>query len=152
MDLQEVADELLRTMGSIRRSGRRVAARPAELSALTGAQLDLVRVVRRRPGISVGEAADELGLAANTVSTLVRQLVDAGLVLRTADAVDRRVGRLDLSPATARRVGAFRDRRIALLSEAMRDLNEEEQERMRDAVDMLGRLAARLPDAAGAHV
>jgi DNA-binding MarR family transcriptional regulator len=152
VDLQDVADELLRTMGAIRRSGRRAAARPAELSALSGAQLDLVRVVRRRPGISVGEAAEELGVAANTVSTLVRQLVDAGLLERTADAADRRVGRLELSPETAQRVGAFRDRRIALLSEAMADMDEDDRARMRDAVEMLGRLAARLPDQAAARV
>ena len=152
MDLQDVADELLRAMGSIRRSGRRAAARPAELSALSGAQLDLVRVVRRRPGISVGDAAEELGLAANTVSTLVRQLVDAGLLRRTADAADRRVGRLELSSETARRVGAFRDRRVALLSDAIGQMDEEDQVRMRAAVEMLGRLAARLPDQAAARV
>src|SRR5215471_17672170 len=138
MDLPEIADELLRTMGSIRRSGRRAAVRPAELSRLTGAQLDLVRVVRRRPGISVGEAAEELRLAANTVSTLVRQLCDAGLLERTTDVADRRVGRLSLSPDTARRVGAFRDRRVALLSEAMGSFSEHEQEELADAVALLG--------------
>jgi DNA-binding MarR family transcriptional regulator len=151
MDLQDVADELLRTMGSIRRSGRRLAARPAELSALTGAQLDLVRVVRRRPGVSVGEAAEELRLAANTVSTLVRQLCDAGLLQRTADEADRRVARLELTDEPARRVGAFRDRRVAMLSEAMGELSEAEQERLADAVEALGRLAARLPEQAAVH-
>jgi DNA-binding IclR family transcriptional regulator len=35
-----------------------------------------------RPGLSVQEAAVELRLAANSVSTLVRALVDQGLVDR----------------------------------------------------------------------
>ena len=70
-DMTPLADELLGTMASIRRSGRLVASRPVELSALTGSQVDLVRLVRRRPGVSVTEAAAELRLAANTVSTLV---------------------------------------------------------------------------------
>ena len=48
-----LADELLATMASIRRSGRLLARRPVELSTLTGAQLELVRLVRRRPGVSV---------------------------------------------------------------------------------------------------
>ena len=44
--LPALADDLLAAMGAIRRSGRSVATRPVELSALTGAQLDLVRLVR----------------------------------------------------------------------------------------------------------
>ena len=79
-------------MAAIRRSGRLVG-RPPELSELTGAQLDLVRLVGRRPAVSVAQAAAELRLAANTVSTLVRQLTDAGLLLRRVDPVDRRIAR-----------------------------------------------------------
>jgi DNA-binding MarR family transcriptional regulator len=147
-----VADELLRTMASIRRSGRLVAARPAELSALTGAQLDLVRLVRRRVGISVGEAAEELRLAANTVSTLVRQLVDAGLLQRTADASDRRIARLALTPETRQAVGAFRDRRVALLAEAAYALPAQDRDRLAGAVELLGRFAAQLSDRAAVAV
>nr|WP_232320542.1 MarR family transcriptional regulator [Rhodococcus sp. WMMA185] len=44
--------------------------------------MELARLLRRRPGISVADAAAGLGLAANTVSTLARQIVDAGLVER----------------------------------------------------------------------
>jgi DNA-binding MarR family transcriptional regulator len=142
-----VADDLLSTMASIRRSGRLVG-RPAELAELTGAQLDLVRLLRRRPGISVTEAAAELALAANTVSTLVRQLTDAGLVARRVDRADRRVARLALTPETARRVGRFRDRRVALLASGIAELGPAERSRLHDAVAILGRVAARLPELA----
>jgi DNA-binding MarR family transcriptional regulator len=145
-EMSLLADELLTAMASIRRSGRLVAGRPVELSALTGSQVDLVRLVLRRPGVSVTEAAEELGLAANTVSTLVRQLIDAGLLIRRADASDRRVARLELTPAMRRKVRAFRDRRVAMLSAAMAQLSPGEQRRLAGAVDVLGRLAARLPD------
>jgi DNA-binding MarR family transcriptional regulator len=148
----QLADELLSAMASIRRSGRLVAARPAELSQLTGAQIDLVRIVRRRPGISVSEAAAELRLAGNTVSTLVRQLTGAGLLVRTADASDRRIARLALTDEVQRAVGAFRDRRVALLSQAMEELPAHERDRLADAVATLGLLAARLPDRAAALV
>jgi DNA-binding MarR family transcriptional regulator len=152
VELEPVADDLLRVMASIRRSGRRLAPRPAELSQLTGAQLDLVRLVRRRPGVSVGEAAEELGVAPNTVSTLVRQLADAGLLTRAPGADDRRVARLDLTEEMSRRVDVFRDRRVALLSEAMARLSEDERERLAGAVEVLGRLAELLPDRVEAHV
>jgi DNA-binding MarR family transcriptional regulator len=144
----QLADELLSAMASIRRSGRLVAARPAELSALTGAQIDLVRIVRRRPGISVSEAAAELRLAGNTVSTLVRQLTASGLLVRTADAADRRIARLALTPEMQQAVGAFRDRRVAVLASAMQELPAADRTLLADAVALIGRLATRLPDRA----
>ena len=97
MSTEQAADELLRSLFSIRRTGRRIAGRPTEFASLTGAQLELVRLVRRRPGVSVAEAASELQLAPNTVSTLVRRLTETGIVVRTVDGVDRRVARLDLA-------------------------------------------------------
>ena len=142
----QLADELLNAMAAIRRSGRAAAGRPAELAALTTAQIDLVRLVRRRPGVSVGEAADTLRLAANTVSTLVRQLTEAGLLIRTPDAADRRVARLELTDEMQDKVGAFRDRRVALLAEAMDALPPRDRRRVEGAVDVLRRLAERLPD------
>jgi DNA-binding MarR family transcriptional regulator len=132
-------------MASVRRSGRLVG-RPAELSNLTGAQLDLVRLVRRRPGISITEAAAELRLAANTVSTLVRQLTQAGLLVRSADRSDRRVARLHLTPGTAGEVERFRDRRVALLAAAIDELTPAERRRLEGGLLVLERLAARLPD------
>jgi DNA-binding MarR family transcriptional regulator len=144
----QLADELLSAMASIRRSARLVAARPAELSALTGSQLDLVRLVRRRPGTSVSEAADELRVAGNTVSTLIRQLTVAGLLIRTTDPFDRRIARLELTGEMQRSVSAFRDRRVAVLATAMYELPPGDRERLEDAVEVIGRLAGRLPDRA----
>jgi DNA-binding MarR family transcriptional regulator len=143
--LSAVADELLATMALIRRRGRLVARRPVELSTLTGSQVDLVRVVRRRPGVSVTEVAKELRLAANTVSTLVGQLADIGLLIRRPDDADRRVVRLELTIEMQDKVGAFRDRRIAVLAAAMAELSPRDQHRLVGGVELLGRLAARLP-------
>jgi DNA-binding MarR family transcriptional regulator len=135
-----LADELLAAMGSIRRSGRRQAGRPEELSQLTGSQLELVRLLRRRPGVSVNQVAEELTLAPNTVSTLVRQLVDAGFVVRRRQEADRRVARLDLAEDLGRKMGAFRDRRMGLLVEAMRALPVHDQRRLRSTVGVLLKL------------
>lgn len=143
-ELRELADQLLNVMASIRRSGRLLAGRPVELSTLTSSQIDLVRVVWRRPGLSVNEAAEELSLAPNTVSTLVRQLTDEHLLIRQVDPEDKRVARLVLTPTMQRKVAAFRDRRVAVLSNAMSQLNPSGQRRLPGLVAVLDQLAALL--------
>jgi len=140
------ADELLTVMASIRRSGRFLARQPVELSTLTGSQLDLVRLVLRRPGVSVTQAAEELWLAPNTVSTLVRQLTDEHLLTRTVDQQDRRVARLDLAPAVRRKVAAFRDRRVAMVVSAMAQMSASDRRRLAESVAVLERLAGRLQE------
>lgn len=129
-------------MAAVRRTSRRRVRRPDELSSLTGAQLELVRLVRRRPGVSVAEAASELGLAPNTVSTLVRQLCDAGFLTRKPDARDRRIARLELRPEIRLKVEAWRDRRIELLASAIVELSASDERRLSEASGVLLRLAA----------
>jgi DNA-binding MarR family transcriptional regulator len=135
-----LADELLAAMGSIRRSGRRRAGRPEELSQLTASQLELVRLLSRRPGISVNQVAEELNLAPNTVSTLVGKLGEAGYVVRRSQESDRRVARLELSEDLGRKMGAFRDRRMGLLVDAMQELPVHDQRRLRSTVGVLLKL------------
>ena len=145
--LQKQADGLLTVMASIRRSGGLLARRPVELSSLTSSQLDLVRVILRRPGLSVNQAAEELRLAPNTVSTLVHQLTNQNMVIRRANPVDRRVAWLDLTPTMRRKVAAFRDRRLATLVAAMNRLPVDDQRRLTEAVTLLDHLAEQLLEA-----
>jgi DNA-binding MarR family transcriptional regulator len=144
IDQQVVADALIRETARIRRVGRRRQGRPEELERLSGAQLELVTLVRRAPGVSVAQAAAELGLAANTVSTLVRRLSDEGLLVRTSDPTDRRVARLELPRELARRVGAYRDRRMVALGAAIATLDPEEQATIAAATALLTRVADEL--------
>lgn len=146
------ADELLSVMASIRRSGRLLARRPIELSTLTSSQLDLIRVVLRRPGVSVTNAAEELRLAPNTVSTLVRQLTDEHLLTRRIDPQDRRVARLDLTPAMRRKVSAFQDRRVAMLVSAMEQMTASDRRCLADSVAVLEELAGRFQEQESAGV
>jgi DNA-binding MarR family transcriptional regulator len=139
-----LADRLLAAMTSLRRVSRRRARRPTELFSLTGSQLELVRLVRRQPGVSVAEAASDLRLAPNTVSTLVRQLADIGILSRCADVSDRRVAHLDLSKDIRRKVDAWRDRRLEDLSCAIRQLSAREERCLEEATKVLTRLAEQL--------
>jgi DNA-binding MarR family transcriptional regulator len=137
-------EDLLEAVSAIRRAVRRRVGRPVELSALTGAQLELVRLLRREPGVSIADAAARLRVAPNTVSTLVGQLSDAGVVERRTDEVDRRVVRLTLNPGIRRRVDAVRDRRLDALGEAMSRLSPDERRLLDDATPVLLRLADEL--------
>jgi DNA-binding MarR family transcriptional regulator len=137
-------EELLDALSTIRRAIRRSADRPAFLASLTGAQIELVRLLRRQPGLTVAEAAAELRLAANTVSTLVGQLVDAGFVVRAVDESDRRVARLNLAPGVRKKVQAWRDRRVETIETAVGRLAADDRERIAAAVPALTRLGKEL--------
>lgn len=95
----DLAGELFAVVGRFRRQLRRSTGGGFDRTGLTQSQAELLRLVGRRPDISVREAAAELGLAANTASTLVSRLAADDLLNRTVDSTDRRVGRLRLTDA-----------------------------------------------------
>ena len=136
-----VADELLVAMAAIRRAGRQRGGRPRELAALTSAQLELVRLLRRQPGLCVAEAAQELRLAPNTVSTLVHELVAEGVVERRVDEADRRVARLDLVPEMRRKLERWRDERVLTIASAIDQLPRSDRRALLRALPLLDALA-----------
>jgi len=106
-------------------------------------------VVRRWPGISVAEAAAELGVAPNTVSTLVRQLVEAGVVERRVGQSDRRVAELFLQEAVAQGLGDWAGKRSDTMAAALDNLSEEDHQALASSVGPLARLAAAVGDKRG---
>jgi DNA-binding MarR family transcriptional regulator len=141
-----LAEELFAAIGQLRRQVRRHAGRPWPVADVSGAQIELIRLVRRQPGTSVTDAAAELGLAANTVSTLVSQLVTAGVLKRKPDQNDRRVARLALTATAQRRVDRWRDQRDAVLAEALAGLSRDDRAALGRAAGIMARLSADLPD------
>jgi DNA-binding MarR family transcriptional regulator len=136
-----LAESLVDAMSAVRRAIRREAGAVAEVASLTGAQLQLVRVVRRQPGISVAEAAAELGVAPNTVSTLVHQLGAAGVLERHPSEDDRRVARLFLCPHVAEGLGEWVGRRSDAVAAALEAMADEDRDALAAAVGPLSRLA-----------
>jgi DNA-binding MarR family transcriptional regulator len=139
-----LAEELYAAVGLLRRHARRIGGRPWDGGGPTTAQLELIRLVRRTPGVSVADAAAELGLAPNTVSTLVRQLTGSGVLERGRDAADGRVARLRLTPDTRRRVEQWRDRRTATTARALAGLPEDDRAALVRALPVLTALAGAL--------
>jgi len=144
LTLDPLVDTLLPTLGAVRRTLRRVGGSAFEDDALTAAQREVVLLVGRRPGRPVSEVARELGLAPNTVSTIVSRLVALGLVVRTTAPDDRRVGRLSLGAAAQARADAARRARRAVLTRALEALDPVQVEQVRAGVGALAALVAQL--------
>ena len=116
------AVELFATLAGLRRVVRRRLRDRTPGPRLRGAQLELLQLVEARPGIGVAAAAGALHLAGNSVSTLVNQLVEAGLLVRGRDPADGRVARLELTEAATRRLSRWRAARARLVGAALERL------------------------------
>lgn len=141
---EELADALVGVQRLIRRRLRAGMTVPR----LRGAENELLRLVEGRPGIGVSEAAKELHLAGNSVSTLVNQLVRDGHLIRETDPADRRAARLLLTEAARTRLRDWRERRAALVRHQVDRLDEADRDALRAAIPALRRLAENLHEEA----
>lgn len=139
-----MADELMATVMGLRRVVRRRLQAGQPGPRLRGAHTELLRVVRRTPGIGVAAAAKELHLAGNTVSTLVNQLIDKELLRRETDPDDRRAAKLHLTPAAVKRQDAWREERTKLVEGALAGLSEDEVAAIGKALPALRKLLTEL--------
>jgi DNA-binding MarR family transcriptional regulator len=137
---EEFADALAGLLRLIRRRVRSTMPAPP----LRGAQVELLRLVVARPGIRVSDAAKELYLAGNSVSTLVNQLSRAGYLVRETDPDDRRSALLRPTPAAVSRLREWQARRSALVQEQVARLSAADQAAIAAAVPALRRLARQL--------
>ncbi|MFE9452046.1 MarR family winged helix-turn-helix transcriptional regulator [Streptomyces sp. NPDC006739] len=141
---QELADALVGIQRLIRRRLRGGLPGPR----LRGAEVELLRLVEARPGIGISDAARELYLASNSVSTLVNHLARDGYLLRETDPADRRAARLLLTEAAEKRLGDWQRRRSALVGRHVSRLDAADREALRAALPALRRLAVTLHEEA----
>lgn len=120
----DLAGQIFGVVGRFRRQLRRSTGGGFDRTGLTQSQAELLRLVGRNPDIAVREAAAELGLAANTASTLVSRLSADGLLIRTVDGTDRRIGRLRLTEPAQDIADRSRHARRAALAGALAALND----------------------------
>jgi DNA-binding MarR family transcriptional regulator len=148
MESESFADDLANTLAGVQRLIRRRLRSGVTGPRLRGAEVDLLRLVASQPGIGVSEAAKELYLAGNSVSTLVNQLARDGFLVRETDPADRRAARLMPTPAARARLRDWQERRAALVRRQVDRLDETDRAALEAALPALRNLAAHLHEEA----
>ncbi|MFF1654027.1 MarR family winged helix-turn-helix transcriptional regulator [Streptomyces sp. NPDC058255] len=148
MESESFPEALADTLAGVQRLIRRRLRRGTSAPRLRGAEVELLRLVVDRPGIRVSEAAKELYLAGNSVSTLVNQLMRDGYLTRETDPTDRRAVRLLPTPAADERLRDWRRRRAALVRGQLARLDETDRAALKAALPALRTLAANLHEEA----
>ncbi|MFJ1643888.1 MarR family winged helix-turn-helix transcriptional regulator [Streptomyces sp. NPDC088258] len=144
MATDEFPDSLAAALAGVQRTIRRRLRGTLATPPLRGAQVELLRLVAARPGIRVSDAAKELYLAGNSVSTLAHQLSRAGYLRRESDPDDRRSTLLLPTQAAASRLNDWEARRSALVRERVARLTDEDRAALAAALPALRRLARNL--------
>lgn len=145
------AEELAALLVGIQRLIRRQLRTGLAGPRLRGAQVELLRLVADTPGMRVSEAAEELFLAGNSVSTLVNQLVGQGLLRRESDPADGRAVLLHATGEAVERLAAWRVRRAELVGEVVAELDPADRAALTAAVPALRAVASGLRARAAAE-
>jgi DNA-binding MarR family transcriptional regulator len=138
-EVVEAARLLVQAVG-----GRQPAAVPAVFASLRPRHVQLLRLLACQPGSSVRAAAEAVGMRPHNVSTLVTDLVAAGLVDRRGDPRDRRVARLFLSEEARAQIEDADAGMHTAAVDALARLTDVDQGRIRAALPALHRLVAGL--------
>lgn len=141
--------ELARVLARIGRGLRYHTRDAREALDITHSEADLLRLIDRRPGIRVNDAAGELGVASNSVSTLVRQLSRAGLLERSADPLDGRAVCLRLTGSASAWVTQVGNAREQTIERALASLDEDDRRQLEAAVPAMKRLAKAISNPGG---
>jgi DNA-binding MarR family transcriptional regulator len=138
------AVELLSAIGAVRRVARRAVRASVQAEALPPARSELLRLAALRPGIGVAEAAAELRLAPNSVSTMVSKLAEDGLLSRDRMETDGRSVRLTVTQAGTARIEQWQDIRTDLAGRAIGLLSDSDRRALVAAIPALTRLAEQM--------
>jgi DNA-binding MarR family transcriptional regulator len=130
----------------LRRVLRRQLADAEPDDVLTPAMSELLHDVAEHPGTGIRDAAARLNLAPNTVSGLVRALVEHGLVERRPDPDDGRATRIHLTAERAERRARRADSRADKLATHLATLSTEDRAALEAALPVLRALITDLRD------
>jgi DNA-binding MarR family transcriptional regulator len=114
---------------------------------LPTAQVELLLAVLDHQPVRIGQLADLLRLAPNTVSGLVQALVESGLVERSPDPSDRRVAVVTLTPAGRAKLAGWEQAHQRRIGDALDQLSIDDQVAVRAAIPALAHLVEHLATA-----
>lgn len=115
--------------------------------SLPMAQVELLQRLADEPGLRINDLAQRHRLANNTVSTLVQQLVLAGLVRREPSAADRRAVTVSLTEQGTELIAGWRSAHERRIAAALDQLSASDRASVLGALPALSRLVSRLQQA-----
>jgi DNA-binding MarR family transcriptional regulator len=136
-DVAEMAAQLRLSTTRLWRRLRREAE--ADLSPTLGSALAAIQV---HGPITLGDLADHERVSPPTVTKVVNQLEQQGLIERLVDPADRRVCRVECSAAGAELIEGSRQRKNAWLAARIDSLTEDDRARLAAALQVLEELAS----------
>jgi DNA-binding MarR family transcriptional regulator len=116
--------------------------RQQSLEGLSPAQASALGTVNRLGRPTLGELAALEQVQPPSMTRIVANLADAGMVVRETDAADRRSVRVRITPDGARVLERMRTAKNAFLLRRLGELSADEQRRAEDLVGMLEHLLA----------
>ncbi|HEY7202358.1 MAG TPA: MarR family transcriptional regulator [Candidatus Dormibacteraeota bacterium] len=113
-------------------------------SGLSPSAFSALATIARGP-IALGELAAAEGVKPPSITSTVAALEAQGLVTRVADASDRRITRVSVTPRGRLRLMRSRTRKTAYLAARLESLDEAQLQTLTAAAEILERLLEREP-------
>src|SRR5262245_2368868 len=136
MSETHLATDLRFAVGRLQRRLRQV-----QLGGLTSSKVSALAAIDRLGPVRLGDLAAAEGVSAPTLTKIVANLEAAGLVVRSADATDRRAARVALTPEGRSRMRRIRSDRDAFLEQRLTGLDDADRATLAAAVPLLRALA-----------
>jgi DNA-binding MarR family transcriptional regulator len=127
---------------SILRLSRQIRFQRADDAELTANQLGVLGTLSKHGPMTIGDLAAHERVKPPSMTRIVSNLEEAGMVRRTPAETDRRQVRVELTPAAGSLILANRRRRDEWLQKKLKTLTAEERDILRKAAPVLERLAA----------
>jgi DNA-binding MarR family transcriptional regulator len=123
---------------AVTRTARRM--RQESDPSLSPTQTAALATIERRGPLTPSELASIERVQRPTISRVAARLVEAGLIERLPDELDRRGARLRVTDEGRRRLHEVRSRKTAYLAQRIERLGPEERDLLMRASDLLERL------------
>ncbi len=130
MVAERLVDDVLSLYHLIRRM-----THPIHRAEMTPEQYWLLRILRRRGALSIGELAEALDVTGSSATTACKRLEKAGLVTRERQSDDERMVRVMLTEQGNAKVESWQHRRRELLAHLLAPLDEDEQATLQHLIE-----------------
>jgi DNA-binding MarR family transcriptional regulator len=137
---QQQAEDIERLRAVIGKLGRRLRATRAG-AGLTPSQISVLFTIVRRGPIGLAALADTESLNPTMLSRIVAQLVEGGLIRRSADPQDRRAAQVEATRPGARMRERINQERARALAAHLAQLGDPDRELVWEALPVLEELA-----------